>query len=300
MDPDRWRLVREIFDAAVALPASERLSFVQEQCAGDPALVEEVESLLCSHEEAGTFIDRPAVEGVEGLEALTTDSPGMPPPGTLVGRYRLERLLGSGGMGSVFLAVRADDEYRQQVAVKLLRSDLMTPELAHRFRSERQILADLDHPNIARLLDGGTTDDGRPYLVMEHVEGEPLDLYCDRRRLSTAERLRLFQKICAAVHFAHQSLVVHRDLKPGNILVTEAGEPKLLDFGIAKLLDSGGDAPTLGATGTGLAPMTPEYASPEQVRGESITTASDVYSLGVLLYDLLTGHRPYYWHRRSA
>jgi tetratricopeptide (TPR) repeat protein len=206
-----------------------------------------------------------------------------------IGAYRILRELGHGGMGTVYLAARADDQYQKRVAIKTIRG-LDSEEILKHFRRERQILAALDHPNIARLFDGGSTEDGLPYFVMEYIEGEPIDSFCDERKLPVQERLRLFQGVCAAVQFAHSNLVVHRDLKPKNILVDAQGVPKLLDFGIAKLLNPevSGDA----ATGTALA-MTPEYASPEQMRGRPITTATDVYSLGVVLYELLTGHRPY-------
>jgi serine/threonine protein kinase len=196
-------------------------------------------------------------------------------------------------MGAVYLAARADDQFKKRVAVKLLRRGLDSEDILRRFRHERQILASLDHPNIARLLDGGMTDDGLPYFVMEYIEGTPLDRYCDERRLSTTERLKLFRQVCAAVYHAHQNLIVHRDLKPSNILVTKDGEPKLLDFGIAKLLNPELTAHTMAPTATGIRLMTPNYASPEQIRGKNITTASDIYSLGVLLYHLLTGHHPY-------
>jgi serine/threonine-protein kinase len=210
-----------------------------------------------------------------------------------VGAYRLLQEIGRGGMGAVYRAVRDDDEYRKRVAIKLLRKGMDSEEILRRFRNERQILAGVEHPHIAKLHDGGTAEDGRPYFVMELVEGQPLDAWCDGRRLSVPERLHLFRKVCAAVHYAHQNLIVHRDLKPANVLVTEAGDPKLLDFGIAKLLNpelaGGGADPTRFESRL----MTPSYASPEQVRGERITTASDVYSLGVILYELLTGQRPY-------
>jgi eukaryotic-like serine/threonine-protein kinase len=196
-------------------------------------------------------------------------------------------------MGTVFLASRADDQYRKAVAIKLIRRGMDTDSILSRFRHERQILASLDHPNIARLLEGGTTEDGLPYFVMEHIEGQPIDEFCDSRKLATVERLKLFRTVCSAVHYAHQNLIVHRDLKPGNILVNPEGTPKLLDFGIAKLLKPEMYAQTIAPTETMIRPMTPDYASPEQVRGQPVTTASDVYSLGVLLYELLTGHRPY-------
>src|SRR5262245_58734358 len=201
------------------------------------------------------------------------------------------REIGSGGMGSVYLAVRDDDSYRQQVAIKLVRSGLANEFVLRRFRNEMQILAELNHPNIARLLDGGTTADGRPFLVMEYVEGVPINSYCESRRLPVVERLELWLCVASAVEYAHQHLVVHCDIKPGNIVVPDDGSPNLLGFGIARLVKA--DALDVGATATELAPMTPEYASPEQVRGETITTASDVYSLGILLFELLSGRRPY-------
>ena len=214
-------------------------------------------------------------------------SPGV--IGRRIGPYQVVREIGRGGMGAVYLAVRADEQFEQRVAIKLIKRGMDTDEIIRRFRNERQILANLRHPNIATLLDGGTTDDGLPYFVMDYVEGVPVDQYCDLHRLSIRNRLKLFRTICSVVHFAHQNLVVHRDIKPGNITVNAEGIPILLDFGIAKLLHPELPAETI----TGQRPMTPEYASPEQVRGEPITTASDIYSLGILLYKLLTGHQPY-------
>lgn len=207
--------------------------------------------------------------------------------GRRVGPYQIERLLGRGGMGNVYLGQRADQEFRRQVAIKLVPPGLYSQDILQRFRQERQTLAVLDHPNIVKLLDGGATEDGLPYLVMDFVEGDPITDYCQRRVLSVKDRIRLFRRVCDAVHYAHQSLIVHRDLKPGNILVTEDGAPKLLDFGLAKLMG----APTTVAEGE--QPLTLRYASPEQVRGEQITVATDVYALGVLLYELLTGRSPY-------
>jgi tetratricopeptide (TPR) repeat protein len=220
--------------------------------------------------------------------------------GRRIGPYRVERLLGRGGMGTVLLARRDDAHFQQHVALKVLRLESSSPETLARFRNERQILAALQHPNIATLLDGGQTPEGQPYLVMEHVDGEPLTAFCEERRLSAAERLRLFLQVCAAVQYAHQQLVVHRDLKPANILVTRAGVPKLLDFGIAKLLAAAelGAAPL--ETQTGMYLMTPGYASPEQIRAEPVTTATDVYSLGVVLYELLTGRLPRQLERHSV
>jgi len=244
-----------------------------------------VEGLLAADAESHTtFLERSAGE----LLGLV---PSREEPAQL-GPYRLLERLGGGGMGEVFRARREDEHYQQEVAVKILRSGLQGTEALHRFLIERQILARLEHPNIARLYDGGSTEDGRPYLVMELVEGLPVDEYCDRHQLTVDRRLELFRRICGAVQYAHQNLLVHRDIKPGNILVTEAGEPKLLDFGIAKRLERGASTlPDLTQTGSRI--MTPSYASPEQVKGEPITTASDVYSLGVLLYGLLAGRGPY-------
>jgi eukaryotic-like serine/threonine-protein kinase len=217
----------------------------------------------------------------------------VPHAGTRVGPYRLIRELGRGGMGTVLLGVRSDDAFQKRVAIKVLKRGMDTDAIVGRFRNERQILASLEHPYIASLLDGGTTDEGLPYLVMEYVEGQSVDAYCDSHGLDTTARLDLFRKICAAVQYAHQNLIIHRDIKPGNVLVTADGTPKLLDFGIAKLLNPELGVHTMAPTAAGPPLMTPEYASPEQVRGETVTTATDVYSLGVLLYELLTGRRPY-------
>ena len=248
--------------------------------------------------EEGPAIAHPLVpEG--GTITLSHEADGGtgPPEGAEAGRsigaYRVIRAIGHGGMGAVYLAARDDDEFKKRVAIKLLRPGMATDDLVRRFRNERQILASIDHPNIAKLLDGGTTEEGLPYFLMEYVEGEPIDRYCDRHALSVGERLGLFRTVCTAVHFAHQNLVVHRDLKPGNILVTADGVVKLLDFGIAKLLKPELYSARVDATRIEERLMTPEYASPEQTRGELITTASDIYALGVLLYELLTGHLPY-------
>ena len=287
MSPELWEQVQIVVDESLLLPAADRQAYLAKACADRPDLRREVDSLLAGADEARDFIEEPVFTLREDNEAAAERR---------IGHYRVLTEVGSGGMGSVFLAVRADD-YEKPVALKILKRGMDTDEIVRRFEHERQILAHLDHPNIAKLLDGGTTEDGRPYFVMERVEGVPIDRYCDAARLSTRRRLELFRQVCAAVHFAHQNLVVHRDLKPGNILVTEAGVPMLLDFGIAKLLESemlSTQTPTLPLlTVVGTGPMTPRYASPEQVRGDSITTSSDIYSLGVLLYKLLTGHRPY-------
>jgi len=284
---ERWRRIEALFDQAAALSADERAAFLSRECGQDLEMRSEIESLLAADERAGGFLGQPAVSA----EASS------PPPASLVGRrvghYEVESMLGEGGMSTVYAAVRADDVYQQKVALKVLAYGADRADLSARFRAERQILASLDHPGIARILDGGTTDDGRPYLVMEYIGGEPIDQYCDRHRLGIDARVDLFRQVCAAVQFAHQNLVVHRDIKPSNILVTPDGVPRLLDFGIAKLLEGAQLPGAIEATTTGLRLMTPLYASPEQVEGGAITTASDVYSLGVLLYVLLTGQSPY-------
>lgn len=235
---------------------------------------------------------------ISGSPATATASaPGRGEIPERIGAYKVLHKIGEGGMGYVLLAMRDDGQFRQRVAIKLIKRGMDTDEVLKRFEFERQVLGALNHPNIARLYDGGATEDGRPYFVLEHVEGEPIDQYCDSQQLSIADRLALFRKVCSAVHYAHQNLIVHRDIKPGNILVTASGEPKLLDFGIAKLLRSdiaGGSVATMADVRL----MTPEYASPEQVQGKPITTATDVYSLGVLLYELLTGHPPYHLRTR--
>ena len=288
MKPDRWALIKPIFAEAAEQPAAERAAFIRSRCNGDDLLVAEIESLLGAHDQAGSFI--------EGLPDVSTsasrDEQGPDKMiGRLVGAYELVREIGRGGMGSVYLATRADEQFRKLVAVKLIKADLDNESITRRFRNERQILASLDHPNIGRLLDGGATEDGSPYFVMEYIEGKPIRDYCDAHRLSTDERLKLFRDVCSAVHYSHQNLVVHRDLKPSNILVTEDGTIKLLDFGIAKLI---GASASFGEASLATSRvMTPEYASPEQVRGATITTSSDTYSLGVMLYELLCGHRPY-------
>lgn len=287
-DPDRWRTVDRIFAQALELPPAERVAFLDTACDGDEGLRREVERLLAADARNATFLERPAGEML-----------GWRPPageeeeGGRLGPYRLLRRIGGGGMGMVYLACRDDAEYQREVAVKILRAGLEGTEAYHRFLAERQILAQLQHPNIARLYDGGTTEDGRPFLVMELIDGLPVDEYCDRQQLTIDQRLDLFRRICAAVEHAHQNLLVHRDIKPGNILVTPEGEPKLLDFGIAKQLEPKIASDSGPLTRTGLRIMTPSYASPEQVKGEAVTTASDVYSLGVLLYELLTGRSPY-------
>jgi serine/threonine-protein kinase len=289
MNNDRWRRIEELFEGAVELDPGQRAEYLDKECAGDTALLKQVQSLIRSEQEAGSFIDQAIRDAADQFDQYQAPSA----EGQRIGNYQVVKEIGRGGMGAVYLAHRADDEYQKQVAIKLVRAALPNSEVLRRFRSERQILANLDHPNIATLLDGGTTNSNTPYVVMEYVEGIPIDEYCDRNSLSIDDRLRLFRRVCAAVQYAHQNLVVHRDIKPSNILVTTDGEPKLLDFGIAKLMKPDASFQTVAETRTDVRLMTPEYASPEQVRGEPISTATDVYSLGVVLYELLTGHRPY-------
>ena len=288
-----WQRIKDILDEALDLPDAERPAFIAARCGGDEEMRREIEALAAAAE-GWTFIDRPGGDGPASGEAAPAAGDLTPPPavGERVGAYELVSEIGQGGMGMVFLARRADDHFQKKVAIKLIRPGMASEFALHRFRSERQISASLEHPNIARLLDGGATPDGKPYFVLEYVEGEPLTGYCESRSLPIAERLHLFLEVCSAVMYAHQNLVVHRDIKPNNILVTAAGEPKLLDFGIAKLLDPG-SADAAGETGTLFRMMTPDYASPEQIRGERITTTSDVYALGVVLYELLAGRKPY-------
>jgi non-specific serine/threonine protein kinase/serine/threonine-protein kinase len=284
----RWTRVEELFDAAAELPSSERAAMLDAACAGDPILRREVESLL-AHDDPDHPIELAAAAADGGPFGLSPVAPLAAPDH--VGPYRIIREIGSGGMGVLYEAVR-EDQFQKRVAIKIVKRGMDTASIVRRFHRERQILAGLSHPNITALLDGGTTPDGLPYFVMEYVEGRPIAEYCDNHRLSTRQRLDLFRDVCAAVHYAHQNLVVHRDLKPDNILVTADGVPKLLDFGIAKILNLGVTAGA-GELTAAIRLMTPEYASPEQVRGEPVTTSTDVYSLGVLLYQLLTGHRPY-------
>jgi serine/threonine-protein kinase len=304
--PEQWRRVRVLFDVAGQLPVRQRAAFLRNACAEEPGLRREVESLLRSAEDAGEFLEAGALHEITWPQQTTTGAGTgasgalAAPPRTRIGAYEILREIGHGGMGAVYLARRSDGTFTQEVAIKLVRTGMADEHLLRRFVAERQILADLVHPYIARLYDGGTTEDGLPYFVMEHVEGEDLLTACDRYTISTADRVRLFEKVCAAVQYAHQHLVVHRDLKPANILVTADGTPKLLDFGIAKLLQPEERAEARDATVLGALPMTPEYASPEQVRGEAVTTASDVYSLGVILYELLSGRRPYLLASRRA
>ena len=270
--------LEDIIDRARRLPETARLAFLQEVCGGDEALCDEILQWVASGHATAPPSDPASLDSYRRVDHI--------------GPWRVLRSLGRGGMGEVFLAERADGQFRQQVAVKVVAPGRVSPQVLGRLRIEREILATLVHPNIARLLDGGTLADGSPYIVMEYVDGEPIDVYCDRRCLDLVARIELFRTVCAAVQCAHQNLVVHRDLKPSNILVMADGTPKLLDFGIAKLLDARLALHTLAVTHADFRMLTPDHASPEQVRGEPVTTSSDIYVLGVLLYELLTGCRP--------
>jgi len=276
--------LKQLFAEAIPLPGDERAALVETIRSEDPSLADELLSILNAHTKAGPFLAHsPRFSFVRQVEHNRS----------FFGPYRVVRLLGKGGMGEVYEAVRDEGEPNERVAIKVVRLGVMSPEVIRRFNLERRTLARLDHPNIAQLLDGGTTAEGIPYLAMEFVEGERIDEFCNHHQYSIEQRLKLFLTVCAAVQYAHSRLVVHRDLKPNNILVTPDGIPKLLDFGIAKLLVSEYETRSQDDTRTGANIFTPEFASPEQAAGKEITTASDVYSLGVLLYVLLTGQRPY-------
>ena len=281
--------VESLFHEALEVEPQRREAFLRERCADDAALRREVEVLLAAHETAGPFIQSP-IATLDG-RLFEPEEPDLL-VGQVIGHWQILKRIGSGGMGAVYLARRADRQYEKQVALKLIKRGMDTEAMLRRFRNERQILAGFDHPNIARLLDGDATADGLPYFVMDYVEGLPIDEYCDRHALDVTARLQLFRQVCAAVSYAHRHAVIHRDLKTSNIVVGTDGVPKLLDFGIARLLQAG-DAEEASATLLGQRVMTPEYASPEHIRGEPVTTASDVYSLGVVLYRLLAGQLPY-------
>ncbi|MES1260248.1 MAG: serine/threonine-protein kinase [Acidobacteriota bacterium] len=290
MTPEEWRRIKALFDAAAELPPSDRGPYLVTACAGDLRLIAEVQSLLDSLDSAGDFIETPPPQA--NLAADPAFHTGMS-----IGPYRIVQVIGEGGMGMVYQAVRVDDLYRKLVALKVVHRGLCSPVALRKFETERHILAHLEHPHIARLLDGGATADGQPWFVMDFIAGTPIDEYCDSRRLPLRERLKLFLTVCSAVRYAHQNFVVHRDIKPQNILVTAEGDIRLLDFGIAKLLDPEAEATaeTIGVVQM----MTPEYASPEQLHNRPVTTASDTYSLGVLLYVILTGHKPFVFRTRS-
>ncbi len=283
MSSARWDLMQAIFERALPLTGAVRDDYLDDACGTDAALRGEVSALLAADAEGNSLLD-----GIAGDSfAAREEDLG---PGTAIGAWRVVRRLAEGGMGLVYLAERADGAFEQQVALKVIKRGMDSREIVARFRAERQILARLQHPNIARLIDGGVTDDGRPWFAMEYVDGKPIDVYCDEQRLTVARRLDLFTEVCAVVQFAHANLVVHRDIKPDNILITARGDVKLLDFGIGKVLAPAGAAPLLTRSGARL--LTPAYASPEQLRGQSVSTATDVYSLGVVLFELLVGQRP--------
>src|SRR6185369_10640375 len=288
MTPERWQQVKEVLQSVLDQPSDEQNDFLRGATGGDEPLRLEVESLLEFQGVDENFIETSALEITARCVGAAEDVAA----GEQIGPFRVEREIGRGGMGAVYLAQQNDNHYQRQVAIKVIKRGMDSDEIVRRFRNERQILANLTHPNIAGLYSGGTTDAGLPFFVMEFVEGKPINQYCEALDLSIEARLKLFRTVCSAISYAHQNLVIHRDLKPSNILVTDNGVPKLLDFGIAKLLNAN-DAPEAQMTETLLRVMTPEYASPEQARGQRMTTASDVYSLGVVLYELLTGRRPY-------
>ena len=283
MSSERQTRARRIFEGALDISRKERAHFIDRACGDDEELRAAVERLLRADAAAGDFLREPLLRAAPATPFLPPDR---------IGPYQLREKIGEGGMGVVYRAVRDDGAFQREVAVKLIVHHAISSEARRRLGVERQILAGLDHPWIAQIFDGGTSDEGVSYMVMEYIDGEPIDQYCDRAELTLQQRIELFRKICSAVHCSHQNLVVHCDLKPTNILVTGAGEPKLLDFGIAKLLQQDTADPRDDPTTVGSRPLTPEYASPEQMRGDALSTVSDVYSLGVLLYKLLAGHRP--------
>ena len=290
MTDDQWQKLKTIFNDALERKESERIRFIEQACGNDPELKKEALSLLESYSTTG-ILDNPPNNLVSSVLSQHTS---VEKNGEKIGPYKIIKTLGIGGMGNVYLAERSDGHFEQKVALKLLRTGMISKNQTRRFLAERQILAKLHHENIARLYDGGVTEAGQPWFAMEYVEGKPINEYCDSKQLRLSQRLDLFIKVCESVQYAHQKLVVHRDLKPSNILVTQEGTVKLLDFGIAKILeaeDLRNEATPL--TRTGLHPLTPAYASPEQVRNESISTASDIYQLGMVLYELLSGSRPY-------
>ena len=282
MTAARWGEVKAVLAAVLEAPSTEREALLDKLCASDSAMRASVESLLAVETHADRVLNSQAAPGA----ALRAPAP-LP---AQIGPYRVIREIGRGGMGVVYLGERADGEFRKSVAIKLITTGVRDPGLERRFRRERQILATLEHPGIARMLDGGATSEGQPYFVMEYVEGQSLPAWSEQRKCGIEERLKLFLQVCDAVEYAHQRLIVHRDLKPGNILVAGDGICKLLDFGLARMTDAPADEEL---TQTGMPLMTPAYASPEQVRGEPFAVSSDVYSLGVILYELLAGRRPY-------
>lgn len=302
MTPERWQEIEEVFHSCLEQDPAGRKATLAALKDRDPDLAYEVEKLLSQFDQAESFIEEPITPNAkhEVLAALFDDEEIDPLIGKTLGAYRIEREIGRGGMGAVYEATRSDGEFRRKAAIKVVKRGVDTDFVLRRFRNERQILAALDHPYITRLIDGGTTDDGRPYFVMDLIDGVPLYAFADKNHLSLNDRLRLFSRICQAVEYAHEKQIIHRDLKPSNIFVASDGSPRLLDFGIAKLLDADLASDTLQPTATAIRMMTVDYASPEQVRGEAVTYASDVYSLGVILYELLSGRRPYRVESRNS
>ncbi len=291
MTPERWQHVKQVLATALELAPAERVAFLDRSYAADASLRDDIGPLVASEQ-------RLRAEFLEQGDLAAAAAPVISADenfwvGRRVGPYKVVEQIGIGGMGEVYRAFRADDQYKKVVALKFVRAGQYSSAVFARFKNERQILAGLDHPNLAKLLDGGTSEEGMPYFVMELIDGLPITEYCNAHDLSTRERLKLFLQVCAGVHYAHQRLIIHRDIKPGNILVTGDGIPKLLDFGIAKIVESGPDADMPEATLTSFQILTPRYASPEQIKGETMTIATDVYSLGIVLYELLTGRSPY-------
>ncbi len=287
MNPEYWQKIESLFHQALEKPEHQRQSFIEKECKGDTVLLDELKTLLKNSE------NEDSISNIVQVNAEQLSELNDPWIDQTIDQYKIIEEIAVGGMGAVYIGERTDSEYRQKVAIKLMSHGLVSKQARQRFLSERQILANLSHPNIASLFDGGTTDSGVPYLVMEFIEGIPIDQYCDQKQLSINQRIRLLLKVCKALQYAHQNLVIHRDIKTSNILVTKDGEPKLLDFGIAKLLEQQPMEHTVALTRTEMRLLTPEYASPEQIRGEPISTATDVYGLGILLFKLLTGYFPF-------
>ncbi len=295
MTPDQFEKLNHLFHVAIEVEASERENFLKKVCRNDDEILNELERLIEAHEKAKDFIQTPAILNSEA--GVSTEETSL--IGQQFGVYKIISEIGRGGMGTVYLAERTDGEFEKKVAIKIIKRGMDTESVLRRFRNERQILASLEHPNIAHLLDGGTTADGLPYFVMEYIEGLPITEFAEANSVSINDRLELFRQVCSAITYSHQRLIVHRDIKPSNIIVTNDGVPKLLDFGIAKLMNPHGIGAETASTATGTRLMTLEYASPEQIQGLPVTTLSDVYSLGVVLYELLSGQSPYRFENLS-